>query len=326
MIAEDPALVSELLSRARSFAQLPQDPSSGQAISEQTARWDIWAAQWRETELSRILDGVSARFATPVSRPELESPLKTNTTPSTPPAIPPPPPPNMSRKPVPKRCTALDTKSHLKSPASDTSSPKPIDFAPAYRTPAAAGAHAPSDVGGVLSGGDGFPMVNAQGGNSLQPMSWSGDQLNLALADLLGGQNTSHSSSNNIYGGRDASSSSSPSSSFPHVLQPQSAPFDFGGAAAHKSYSWPDHSNDVKPNVHFLSDLSSNSGIGSEATPARSFGRSRTPDDEGGIVPTETDTVRYQGSATGMHHQALESSYTGSFWCVIGSLSLKVVL
>jgi len=320
VISEDPGLVSELLSRARSFAQLPQDPTSGQAISEQIARWDNWAAQWRETDMSRILDGVSARFATPVSRPELESPLKTSTTATTPPAIPPPPPPMMSRKPASKRSASIESKPHLRSPASDSSSPKTMDFAPTYRHPAAR-THASSDVGGALPGGGGFPVVNGHGGNSLEPppTSWPGDQLNLALADLLHNNNpaqtSGHPGANNIYGGRDPSTSSS--ASFPHMLQPQSVPFEFGGVAASNSYPWSDHSNDVKPNVHFLSDLSSNSGLGSEPSPARSLGRSRSPDDEGGLVPTETDTVRYQGSATGMHHQALESSYTGSFWFVI---------
>jgi hypothetical protein len=316
VISEDPGLVAELLSRARTFARLPQDPNSGQAVSEQAARWDNWTAQWRETDISRILDGVSARFATPVSRPELESPLKTNSTASSPPPIPPPPPTTMSRKPVPKRSTSLDTKGHLTSPTSDSSSPKTIDFAPTYKTPAA-GNNASSDVGGALSGG-GLPVANGQSGNSFEPTSWPSGQLNSALTDLLGNhpvQNAGHTGSSNPYGGRGSASSSS-SGSFPHTLQPQSASFDFGGAAASNSYSWPDHPVEVKPNVHFLSDLSSNSGLGSEAHPARSLGRSRSPDDEGGLVPTETDTVRYQGSATGMHHQALESSYTGSFWCV----------
>lgn len=265
--------------------------------------------------MSRILDGVSARFATPVSRPELESPLKTNSTASSPPPVPPLPPSAMSRKPVSKRSTSLDTKAHLMSPASDSSSPKTMDFAHTYKTPAA-GNNGSSDVGGVLSGGGGLPVANGQSGNGFEPTSWSNGQLNSALTDLLGNhpvQNAGHTGLN-PYGGRDPASSSS-SVSFPHILQPQAAPFDFGGVAASNSYSWPDQV-EVKPNVHFLSGLSSNSGLGGEANPTRSSGRSRSPDGEGGLVPTETDTVRYQGSATGMHHQALESSYTGSFWCV----------
>ncbi len=44
-----------------------------------TQRWDEWTSQWRDGEMSKILDGISATFAQPVSRPEHESPLRTTT-------------------------------------------------------------------------------------------------------------------------------------------------------------------------------------------------------------------------------------------------------
>jgi len=132
-----------------------------------------------------------------------------------------------------------------------------MDFAPTYRHPAAR-THASSDVGGVLPGSRGFPAVNGQGGNSLEPppTSWPGDQLNLALAGLLHNspaQNSGHPGANNIYGGVTLVLRRHQLHFL--MLPPQSAPFEFGGVAASNSYSWSDHSDDVKPNVHFLSDL-----------------------------------------------------------------------
>ncbi|KAF8326862.1 uncharacterized protein EI90DRAFT_1882504 [Cantharellus anzutake] len=51
----------------------------GVAGTPVTQRWDDCTAQWREGETSKLLDGISAMFAQPVSRPEHESPLRTTT-------------------------------------------------------------------------------------------------------------------------------------------------------------------------------------------------------------------------------------------------------
>lgn len=317
MVSEDPALVAKLLNRAHSFAQLPSDQNSSQAISDQTVRWDEYTTQWRETELSRILDNVSARFATPVSRPELESPLRTNTSTATVPTVvsaPSHPPPSTSRtKAAPKQSGSVDPKAQSPPPP-DLSSLNTMDFA--YRMQPIHPEQ--NDEAAILQPRADLTSTDGQSG-SFEVMAWSGDQLNLALADLLGDHPGQSANAFHIAG--DPSSSSS--SSFPHILQSQSSTststssFDFGSLPLASQYPWPtDSVSDnlsVKPDV-FVPDSFISTSL-NESSPGRSAGRAESPD-EGEIVPTETDTVRYKGSATGMHHQALESSYTGSFWYV----------
>lgn len=353
-MSQDPALLAQLVVRAQHFAQLPSSEAltSGQAMSEQTARWDEWTAQWRDTEMSRILDNVSARFATPVSRPEFESPLRTNTSTAPAPAVPAPAPvastsqaQSMSRgvrmhpvlatkrsasfdpssQPSPLASSSLSMSGNPKNPATS------MDFA--YKLDSETPPSSATDLLGPGSGG--FELMSS--------MPWSGDQLNLALADLLGDPLSSSSS---------AAALNPNSQTFPHMLQPQSSSFDFASLPFVSQYPWAadttvntssiattaDNTNNntrsaagVKQNTFMpasfmstspvLSALneSSSASLTAAGGPSLGFGvgRTGTPQaDDDSIVPTETDTVRYQGSATGMHHQALESSYTGSFWYV----------
>lgn len=358
-MSQDPALLAQLVVRAQHFAQLPSSEAltSGQAMSEQTSRWDEWTTQWRETEMSRILDNVSARFATPVSRPELESPLRTNTSTAPAPTVPAPVPvASTSQAQSMSRGVGMHPALATKRSASfdPTSQPSPQPFASsslsmsgkpnnpatsmdfAYKLDAETPPPSATDLLGPGSGG--FELMSST-------MPWSGDQLNLALADLLGDPLSSSSASS-------AAALNANSQTFPHMLQPQSSSFDLASLPFVSQYPWAadttanassiattaDNMNNntssaagVKQNTFlpasFISsppllaalNESSPASVAAGGRPSLGFGVERTGSpqaDDDSIVPTETDTVRYQGSATGMHHQALESSYTGSFWYV----------
>lgn len=356
--------------------------------------------------MSRILDALSSRFATPVSRPENESPLKTNT--STAPPLPisitkapsssslssssastsrgrPPanyPQGATTTKRAGSVASLIDTKFYSASGAPNSSSPRSSAAAADYSTPPSTfRLHSPAGPELSVSIPPGqvtdalhpnsnkthasststdttTNSANGGGGGGFELMSWSGDQLNQALADLLGdGHNhnnnnnppsssstTSSSASQHPFSLTDPSSSSS-SSTYPHMLQSQShtSAFDYATLGTSQQYPWlmesspsRSHSADRGAKQHYsgLSFLSSEpfattSNTMGNNTPSPSAGSGRGggggsasahEDSETAIVPTETDTVRYEGSATGMHHQALESSYTGSFWYVINHI------
>ncbi|KAF8316180.1 hypothetical protein DL93DRAFT_800390 [Clavulina sp. PMI_390] len=340
----------DLLAQVQSFAQplLSPDqsaPKNAHATSEQTAKWDDYAAQWRDTEVSKILDNVSAKFATPVSRPELESPLRTNTTGTT--------APNTTAGTAKNGAKGSSaTSPSTVRPSSTAASDLPIvvkeqipDFYPiSLSDPAHGTQHMDMDAPLSLSSQpplhppSNFDFLSMQPSSSLEMgAGWTGEQLDLALADLLG----------------DPLATSTTSPSFPQLLQdtrhPSSSLLDFqntntGFGPLPPSWMNAPAANHAAPSSHHqLQQYHSSAGAGSSIAsgsrshvtsssmePETGSFRAATPTmlsseaesaakavlDEGAAIPTEMDTVRYQGSATGMHHQALESSYMGSFWSV----------
>ncbi|KAF9517571.1 hypothetical protein BS47DRAFT_509147 [Hydnum rufescens UP504] len=79
VIACEPALLFTLQKYADTMAasNVVSSSKAGPEADSTIHKWDTWNAKWRESPVSRLLDSISAKFATPVSRPEVESPLRT---------------------------------------------------------------------------------------------------------------------------------------------------------------------------------------------------------------------------------------------------------